>query len=138
VAQIASASTEQSQGISQVNTAVTQMDKVTQSNAATAEETASASEELSSQAAALKDELTRLTGSQSEVELDRVSPEASAAPKRARVMPQKTSAHIPMPVATSHSPSNGNGHGLETANLTTRVMQPAEAAIPMEGDFKDF
>ena len=37
----------------QVNTAVAQMDKVTQSNAATAEEAASAAEELSAQAAAL-------------------------------------------------------------------------------------
>jgi len=38
------------QGIDQVNTAVAQMDKVTQQNAANAEESASASEELSSQA----------------------------------------------------------------------------------------
>ena len=142
VAEIASASTEQSQGISQVNTAVTQMDKVTQSNAATAEETASASEELSSQAVALKEELTRLAGSQSEVELDQVPAESASARKRARVMPQKNSAQIPMPVATSHSHSNGNGHAhghaTEAENPTTRVMQPAEAAIPMEGDFKDF
>ena len=50
VAEIATASHEQSQGIDQVNTAVTQMDKVTQSNAASAEESASASEELSAQA----------------------------------------------------------------------------------------
>ena len=50
VAEIATASQEQSQGIGQVNTAVQQMDKVTQSNAANAEESASASEELSSQA----------------------------------------------------------------------------------------
>ena len=47
---IAAASGEQAQGIDQVNTAVSEMDKVTQSNAANAEETASASEELSAQA----------------------------------------------------------------------------------------
>ncbi len=50
VAEIATASTEQNQGVGEVNKAVTQMDKVTQGNAANAEETASASEELSAQA----------------------------------------------------------------------------------------
>ena len=55
VAEIATASREQSQGIDQVNTAVTQMDKVTQANAASAEECASASEELSAQAATLRE-----------------------------------------------------------------------------------
>ena len=55
VAEIATASREQSQGIDQVNTAVTQMDKVTQTNAASAEESASASEELNAQAATLRE-----------------------------------------------------------------------------------
>lgn len=50
VAEIATASSEQRQGVEQVNRAVAQMDKVTQSNAASAEETASAGEELSAQA----------------------------------------------------------------------------------------
>ncbi|MHC4611781.1 MAG: methyl-accepting chemotaxis protein, partial [Planctomycetota bacterium] len=47
---ITQASEEQAQGVEQVNTAVGQMDKVTQQNAAGAEECASASEELSAQA----------------------------------------------------------------------------------------
>ncbi|MDH5753406.1 MAG: methyl-accepting chemotaxis protein [Deltaproteobacteria bacterium] len=47
---IASASREQSRGIEQVNSAMAQMDSVTQGNAANAEETAASSEELSSQA----------------------------------------------------------------------------------------
>ncbi|MCP3952658.1 MAG: methyl-accepting chemotaxis protein, partial [Desulfobacterales bacterium] len=46
VGEIAAASNEQAQGIGQVNTAVTEMDKVTQQNAANAEESASASEEM--------------------------------------------------------------------------------------------
>jgi methyl-accepting chemotaxis protein len=54
VAEIAAASNEQAQGIEQVNTAVTEMDKVTQSNAANAEESASASEEMSAQAEQMK------------------------------------------------------------------------------------
>ncbi len=65
VAEIATASNEQQQGIGQVSIAVSQMDKVTQSNAANAEETASASEELSQQAQVMRDsvqDLLRLVG----------------------------------------------------------------------------
>ena len=54
VGEIAAASVEQSQGIEQVNTAVAEMDKVVQSNAANAEESASASEEMSAQAEQMK------------------------------------------------------------------------------------
>ncbi|MCC8164722.1 MAG: methyl-accepting chemotaxis protein [Planctomycetes bacterium] len=53
ISEITSATNEQAQGVDQVNTAVAQMDKVTQSNAATAEQAASAAEELSAQASAL-------------------------------------------------------------------------------------
>jgi methyl-accepting chemotaxis protein len=54
IAEIASASSEQSQGILEVNRAVTQMDKITQSNAASAEESASAAAQLAGQAATLE------------------------------------------------------------------------------------
>ncbi|RKY23543.1 MAG: methyl-accepting chemotaxis protein [Planctomycetota bacterium] len=54
VSEIAAASQEQAQGIDQINTAMAQMDKVTQQNAANAEESASASEELSAQAEGLQ------------------------------------------------------------------------------------
>lgn len=61
VEEIAAASTEQAQGIDQVNTAVAQMDTVTQSNAANSEEAASASEELSAQARELDDMVDTLS-----------------------------------------------------------------------------
>jgi methyl-accepting chemotaxis protein len=50
VSEVAEASKEQSQGINQITTAMSQMDKVTQSNAASAEESASAASQLSLQA----------------------------------------------------------------------------------------
>jgi len=50
IEEFANASHEQSQGLDRVSTAISQLDKVTQSSAANAEESASASEELSSQA----------------------------------------------------------------------------------------
>jgi methyl-accepting chemotaxis protein len=54
IAETAVGSNEQSQGIAQVNTAVLEIDKVTQANAACAEESASAAAELNGQANALK------------------------------------------------------------------------------------
>jgi methyl-accepting chemotaxis protein len=60
VGEIASASQEQTQGINQVSGAISQMDKVTQSNAANAEETASASEELSAQAEMMRESVRDL------------------------------------------------------------------------------
>lgn len=53
VGQISLASQEQSQGVTLINTSVNQLDVVTQSNAAAAEESASASEQLRSQASLL-------------------------------------------------------------------------------------
>jgi methyl-accepting chemotaxis protein len=50
VAEIAAASEQQDQGITQLNKAVEQMNQITQQNAANAEESASSAEEMSSQA----------------------------------------------------------------------------------------
>jgi methyl-accepting chemotaxis protein len=61
VGEIATAAKEQSHGIDQINTAVAQMDKVTQGNAANAEETASAAEELNAQTDALQEAVADLT-----------------------------------------------------------------------------
>ena len=60
VAEIARSSSEQSEGISQVNVAVSQMDKVTQGNAAGAEEGAAAAEQLHSHAQSLASSIARL------------------------------------------------------------------------------
>ncbi|MCH7477249.1 MAG: MCP four helix bundle domain-containing protein [SAR324 cluster bacterium] len=56
--EVSTASEEQARGVEQVNIAVGEMDRVTQSNAANAEETASASENFSAQAVQL-DEMMR-------------------------------------------------------------------------------
>ncbi len=65
VGEIAAASSEQAQGIKQINTAVSEMDKVTQQNAANAEESASSAEEMTSQAeqlSAMVEDLVALVG----------------------------------------------------------------------------
>ena len=84
VAEIAAAATEQSQGISQINLAVAQMDKVTQSTAASAEESASAAEELNAQARMLEgaaaDLLTLVGGSARSPQAKRLQPAGAASP----------------------------------------------------------
>jgi len=63
--QIADASAEQTEGVNQINVAVAEMDKVTQTNAAISEESAAAGEELSHQAHKLNDlvqELANIVG----------------------------------------------------------------------------
>ena len=65
VAEISVASGEQARGIEQVNAAVTEMDKVTQQNAANAQQSASSSEEMLAQAGRMKEmvaELVSLVG----------------------------------------------------------------------------
>ncbi len=98
VAEIATASKEQAQGIGQVNTAVTQMDQVTQGNAASSEESASAAEELSAQAELLRetvDDLLRMVDGHGRQEvrsdIPRKPGSGHAAPR-----PQRASSQIPL------------------------------------------
>ena len=86
VDEIAAAVKEQSLGMAQINTAVGQMDKVTQANAANAEESAAAAEELNAQAATMKasvEQLLKLVGENKNgriatVYADATQPEAPA------------------------------------------------------------
>lgn len=85
VGEIAAASREQSLGIDQVNNAVAEMDKVTQQNAANAEESASASAEMNSRAEEMKafvDDLSALVGgSQKQVSYKQRDYEKDSKPK---------------------------------------------------------
>lgn len=148
ISEIASASREQSQGIQQVNTAVVQMDKVTQSNAANAEESASASEELNAQAQTLKDavaDLQNLVGGSS---ASAKGVTAAAAPKPARSKPRALSNAPSAPKAFKEAKAarepRQNGHitAPPRAPLPSDGEQaPAKvtrSALPMEGDFRDF
>ncbi len=89
IGEIASTAGEQSQGIEQVNTAVAQMDQVTQQNAALVEESAAAASSLAHQAEALAQAVAvfRLSTSQRAA----ASPSAPASPARrpATALPPK-------------------------------------------------
>jgi methyl-accepting chemotaxis protein len=116
VAEIATASQEQSQGISQVNTAVTQMDQITQSNAGSAEESASASEELNAQAESLKDTVTNLQELVGGSGRDHAAASAPAAPpvERKKIPAYQRRLEQPRPepavVLTQHSLTRSQRH----------------------------
>ena len=84
--EITAASTEQSSGIDQVNQAVTNMDEVTQQNAALVEEAAAAAESLVEQAAGLMETVNqfKLRGAQSS---GRASPSAMKKPAAVKSTP---------------------------------------------------
>jgi hypothetical protein len=138
VGQIAVASREQSQGISQVNLAVTAMDKVTQSNAATAEESASASQELNSQATIQKaavDELLALVGGN-------VRPAKKPDPKpvetSGKVLRIETPGVKEAPFAIQREArDSGVKPDYRSRGTPPLTEEEKEAALPM-GDFKDF
>ncbi len=139
VAEVAAASNEQSQGISQINTAVGQMDKVTQSNAANAEESAAAAEELNAQAEAMKEvvrDLMQLVEGQAKFLVNRgnrPAPRVIAAPK----------SHQTRAASRASKTAGGNGaHRSPNANSIMAVAgsrpSRAEEAIPLEAEFRDF
>ncbi|MDR1534090.1 MAG: methyl-accepting chemotaxis protein [Planctomycetota bacterium] len=132
IKEITSATNEQAQGVDQVNTAVAQMDKVTQQNAASAEESASASEELSRQADMLKQMIEELVIIVSGAGGRNVSASASTAsdpakrqqPRGGKARPQRS-----LPVSGgSNRPAAGGGK---------KVMKPDEV-IPLDDDFNEF
>jgi truncated hemoglobin YjbI len=131
-AAVATASREQSMGIKQVNAAMTQMDKVTQCNAASAEESASASEELNAQAAALQDAVTSL---QQLVGRARGGNRPEAAQPQARPGP------VPVKNAAWPAPHRGNGqHAAPRRAVTPVAVHRNGNGIPMpgDGDFQNF
>jgi methyl-accepting chemotaxis protein len=113
VQEIAVACIEQSKGIQEITVATSQLDKVTQSNAANAEESSSVSEELSSQAFMLRESVVELAGVlQGRTREQHLAP-APAAPKatatRAAVQLKTLKAVPSTPKASVNGYSNGNG-----------------------------
>ncbi len=136
VSEVAAASNEQAQGIDQVNSAVAQMDKVTQSNAANSEEAASASEELSAQAKELADMvnvLVNIVGSSTQTAHPATRPPQQMDRRRQTGL-------LPRHDAPNHLTSrSGRKNELMAAKQHhPQVVQP-EQVIPLDDDeFKEF
>jgi methyl-accepting chemotaxis protein len=134
VDEIATASEEQSHGITQVNTAVAEMDKVTQSTAANAEESAAASEELNAQAEQMKvfvEDLVKVVGGSGNghAAVSGIHAGNGRGARRDQIVAHKV---LALPAKTSGKPSAARGKAFK---------KPAapEEVIPMnDGAFKDF
>ncbi|WP_297489606.1 methyl-accepting chemotaxis protein [Acidocella sp.] len=122
IADIAASATEQATGLNEVNTAVNQMDQVTQQNAAMVEQTTAASHSLANEAA----ELGRLIGQfelgQGMDHSDSVPPPRHSPRRAAPASPAKPSGRIPVhaptgttkpraPALTTASPIPGQDDG---------------------------
>ena len=132
VAQISIASNEQSQGIDQINSSVSQMDAMTQNNAAGAEESANVSADLrtqSTQLTQLVQELQTLVGGKS-----------SSAKRSSKIKsPLKTKK---TQLASSRRVTESKAQSSKPANraLTNKDSKSTahRDAIPLEDEFQDF
>ena len=97
ISEISAASSEQTGGIDQINVAITEMDQVTQQNAALVEEAAAAAEAMQDQAARLAQLVSIFQLSPTHVAL--AAPSASRAPARTparAALPRKSAAPAPL------------------------------------------
>ncbi len=126
IGEITAAATEQSQGIGEVNTSVSQLDQMTQQNAALVEQSAAAAESLKEQAARLSDVVATF-------QLERPGPTSARPQSRASTPARKPV----MPLARKPAPA--------PAALTRAVVKPIDViapaaviAAPAGGDWETF
>ena len=145
VADVATASEQQTSGITQINTAVSQMDRITQSNAANAEESASASEELSAQAVELNEmveQLGRLVNGAGAIHAaHQARKPAHAAHKPVAALPPKAKlSAVKSPPAPRRSappaPSPAPSHGFEP--LQSAPIDPKDLIPLDDSELKQF
>ena len=138
VGEIAAASGEQSTGIEQVNTAMTQMDQVTQSNSAQTEELSATAQSLSEQAGHLMDLVATFTLTQNgkgarerrAYQPREESPAHSVGASLVHSV-KATLEHSASPSQSAAKTSRGNGH----AKLDARPVRQAQA-IPASRSFE--
>ena len=125
MAEIMAASQEQTQGIEQINQAITQMDQVTQQNAALVEEAAAAAQSLQEQASGLS-QVVRVFKIDQAKQFNYVAPPQRTAPSRPLAKQPPAARH------TLSAPKPAGKSGASTAPL-----KPARLAAG-NGDWKEF
>ncbi len=143
VGEITAASTEQAQGIEQINKAISEMDKVVQQNSANAEESAAAAEEMNAQAEQMNAFVMQLAGLiGGGLDGTRQAVHATAANGEARKTKSAVAApHGLLRVKGAHQKSGTKGNG---ALKAFTVKHPGSASNPEkvfplhEADLNDF
>jgi methyl-accepting chemotaxis protein len=132
VAEIATAAREQTHGIKQIGLAMTQMDGVTRSNAARAEESSSAAAELNSQAHLMQESVDFLRSL-----LVRGRPGGSGHARSTVAAPPRYSAVR----AAAARPSVPSGQASRPALLppaSVRIPMPGDVSMPRDDEDKNF
>lgn len=133
VTEISAATQEQAQGVDQVNLSVAQMDKITQTNAATAEQSASTASELSEQSGNLNSLIQGLAsligGSGDNSNLLKGGSSSSNGGNGRRRSRNRLNASRALPAPKSMASASRSGGD--------QVMRP-EAVIPLDDNFDDF
>lgn len=142
VGEIAAASAEQSAGIDQVNTAMSQMDRVTQSNSSQTDELSSTAQTLSEQSTRLLSLVQRFTISEgSSTKFGQsLRPSSVGSPKRSSLsssMPAKRSSSSSTSLRLGHRSANGNGNGNGT-RTSDRALSAAAVMEATDDDFEQF
>ncbi|MFP5213713.1 MAG: methyl-accepting chemotaxis protein [Acidobacteriota bacterium] len=135
VIEIAEASQEQAKGTEGVNRAISELDKITQQNAASAEESASASEEMSAQAAQMKayvgDLVTLVAGGNGNGALIAFSDEDDQPPVSPPLV--RPSVQVKATVKGMRPKTTLQSNGSRKKELTS-----PEELIPFDEDFDEF
>ena len=114
VAEIATASQEQSQGIAQVTTAITQMDQVVQQNATLVEEATAATASMNEQAATLLDAVSRFRiGEPAPVREGAVQASVRFGPATATAQPRSQPQPQPQIAVATPAPRRASGEWQE-------------------------
>ena len=124
IGEIAAASREQAQGIEQISQALSQMDSITQNNAANAEESASASEELNAQANGMKETVEEM--------LRMVGGGGNGRSRPVKALPASGNGHRIKMIAAPHPAA------IKKATAPVRRPAHGEDVIPMDDGFNEF
>ncbi len=125
VGEIAAASGEQSTGIEQVNTAMTQMDQVTQANSAQTEELSATAQSLSEQSAHLMELVSTFTLTQN----------AKNARARQALQPREASSNHFSGASLVQSAKASLAHsGVHSNSASQRLAKPARSVVPSKSE----
>jgi methyl-accepting chemotaxis protein len=137
IGEITAAAGEQSDGIGQVNVAVTQLDQMTQQNAALVEESAAAAESLKDQAVRL-DQVVRVFHTGDAGSTAPVAPAAVSTPTPTPAAPRPKAAPAPVKAASPKPSPVPTGHRATDTPVPPARPAPAAASATSEGDWESF
>ena len=135
VAEISTAAKEQSLGIQQIGVAMTQMDKITQTNAASAADTATAAEQLSTQAISMQEIVVHLRSLVGGRKISAPAGELSGI-ANSRGVGRASKPAAALPRATLRS--GGRGRGIDSRRAAVQIPMPELGVSEIDQEDRNF